>query len=329
MGLTPEQIELRRKGITATDATKITGCNPYGSAVDVVLDKLGDPLPFVETDRVKWGNILEPVVRDDFAKRHRLAVDLPGTLTHSNGWAMATPDGICLDQSGPIAGLEIKTHSFRMGHHYDDSEADGIPQWVYMQSAWNLYVARDVYGPQVDRWHVVSFIDGLPTDYVVEHDAEIEAAMVEKCEAFWKRHIVDREPLDPDGSESFDRFITRKYPRNVEAIREATSDEADAIATLKAARENQREADKLVEVASQRVKLAIGETDGLTFNIGDGDDKITWKASKDSEFVDWKTVAKVFGAHVPDDVKENTVAEFTRTREGSRRFVTPRRWGMK
>ena len=41
MGLTEEQLAIRRTGITATDAAKILGLSPYGCGEDVRLDKMG------------------------------------------------------------------------------------------------------------------------------------------------------------------------------------------------------------------------------------------------------------------------------------------------
>lgn len=342
MSLTPEQIALRRKGITATDAAKILGSSPWGKPIDVVMDKLGDAAEFVETDRTKWGNILEGPIRDDFATRHGVMIADAGTLVHSNGWAMATPDGMVVvggERLHPtmnfwtggdaVAGLEIKTHSSRMGHLYGEPGTDEVPPWVYVQAAWNIYVARDKYGDAIDRWWVVAFIDGVPQDYLIHRDADLETCMVDQCHAFHVKHIINRELLDPDGSVSYDNFLQRRHPINTLPITGADESAMAAIEKLKATRAEYQRLCVALSEAQQAVKLIIGDHEGIEFPSGGKTEKITWKKSKPSIVTDWRTAFALLAVHtgIAPSVGDAIAGHATSERDGSRRLLTPKSWG--
>ena len=59
MTLTPEQLEMRRAGITSTDISAICGLSSYKSAMEVYLEKVGKPIPREDTEAMYWGRSLE------------------------------------------------------------------------------------------------------------------------------------------------------------------------------------------------------------------------------------------------------------------------------
>ena len=339
MTLTAEQIAMRRQGLTATDMTKLTGLSKYGGAVDVLMDKRGVEAPFEDTDRVKWGNILEDPIRQDYAERHQVHMRVPGTLTHpEQPWAMATPDGVvwtpeaALEDADPDRGWECKTHTSWLSHLYGEPGSDEVPAWELVQCAWNLYVARAYYGQDMTRWDLTAFVDGVPTDYVITRDEELEAMLVGTGQAFWQEHVLGNKPLDPDGSESYSRELARRWPKHAQTMREADEMTLQAIHTLREVRGSIKEMEKSEETLVQVIKHSIAVDEGLTFP-GDGDkaEKITWKRTKDVERVDWaaafqelRNQLELLGAGKAD--LDATVKRHTTTKDGSRRFVVPRGW---
>jgi len=335
--LTAEQLETRRGGLTATDMTKLTGLSKYGSAIDVLLDKQGVAAPFIDTDRVKWGNLLEDPIRQDYAERHQVAVHVPGTLTHPEvEWAMATPNGIVttIEPVQAIRGWECKTHTSWLSHLYGEPGSDEVPAWELVQCAWNLYVARAEYGNHLTRWDLTAFIDGIPTDYVIERDAELEEMLVETGRTFWQEHVLGGKPLEPDGSEGFSKELARRFKRHGDELREADKAALESIEALRSIRGEIRDMEKDEERLVQHLKLFIGDGLGITFP-GDADkaDKITWKQAKGSRRTDWQACAQEWRNALelvadPEIVKglDATVERFTTTGSGSRRFVVPRHW---
>lgn len=69
--MTREQwLNLRRRGIGGSDASVVLGVNPYRSVLELWLDKTKQLEPEESTiEAAYWGQVLEPVVRDEFTKR--------------------------------------------------------------------------------------------------------------------------------------------------------------------------------------------------------------------------------------------------------------------
>lgn len=357
MSLTQEQLEFRRSGITATDMTKIAGVSPYGGPQDVLDDKRGLEAPFIETERVKWGNILEGPVRADYEQRHGVRVLVPGTVRHhSDEWCIATPDGVVYPgpmtaAAGPTHGWECKTHTIWLQDEYGDPGTDEVPAWELIQCAWNMRAT------DLPSWDLTAFIDGVPRDYHLLRDAELEETLVDMGRSFWFEHVVGGEDLEPDGSESYTRGLKRRFPKHTsDAFVTAGPEQLELVCQLEEIRRLIREQEKGEEQVVQGLKQAIGDAAGLEFPsiIQPAPDKlsrITWKRTKDSRRTDWKaafqelrngveaveTVGHTQG--VGDDDREafeqlfrrldDIVASYTTDKPGSRRFVVPRAWSRK
>jgi putative phage-type endonuclease len=328
--LTADQLAQRRLGITATDMTKIAGVSPYGGAQDVLDSKRGVSAPFVVTDRVKWGNLLEPVVRDDYAERFGFHVEVPGTIVDQDlAWAMATPDGIAYRPRvrNPDRGLEIKMHTRWLSDDYGEPGTDDVARHEIVQCQWNMKVCN------LPIWDLVVFMDGQPIDYQVNRDDELIGLLTDLGAKFYRDQMVAGIDLEPDGSQSYTDHLDRIMPKDSapEYIEATETDIANAIA-LKMVRANR--ADLMIEEEElvQRLKMAIGDNAGITIpDLADPDKtrRITWKKSKAGSRTDWRSafgsLVEVLGvtgsAHAVSAVADNTT-----TTLGSRRFCVPKAW---
>lgn len=280
MSLSPSQHAQRLDGITATDVAAICGLHPHRSAIDVWLAKTGQSPPSPDTERSKWGDILEPVVRSDYEARHGVRVDVPGTLTDAErAWMMATPDGL-VHQRGAFEadrGLEIKTHTFRIAHLYGDPGTDQIPLWELVQCMWGMAVT------DLDRWDLVAFIDNQPIDYIIDRDDEAIGVLIEKAERFRVDCVIGGAVPAPDGSESYDRWLLKRWPSNPANLVDIGGDD-ETFALVDRARELRASAADLELEHSeliQKLKLKIGDAEGLTWKDAKGrPQKVTWKRSK-------------------------------------------------
>lgn len=366
MALTPEQLALRRSKITATDAAKVCGVNPYGGPLDVQLDKQGHQV-FVDNDRARWGNILEDPIRQDFEERKGLVIAVPGTLVHpTEEWAAATPDGIeYLDgtpiyygthyshgpeDAEPCGGLEIKTHTAWLSHKYGEPGSDEVPAGELVQCAWNLWIASAVWpGADWNTWDLTAFLDGLPTDYVIQRDEELEEMMIATCRAFHAEHVIEGIPVDPDGTASYAKHQAARLPRHLTL--DLVTAEGELLEDVLELHDKRREIAALEGEEArlvQVIKEAIGDHAGLEFPaIGapppqgrrkPKKQRITWKRAKDSNTTAW---AKVVGEFRPQleasseefedarrllEALEAAIKAHTTVKPGSRRFNVPRNW---
>lgn len=187
----PEWFAARRKGITATDIPKILGLSKYGNARSVWHDKRGELPPEPAGEAAEWGNILEPVVADEWARRHTVLI-APGKV-ESRDWMVATPDyhvGACPDGDAEPwqCLLEIKTRSpFVAGRWRDD-----MPDDVLAQVAWQRVVTG------AHHVHVAALIGG---QRLVEHrydrDDRLEEYLIDAAGEIWG-HVIEGTPPPVD-----------------------------------------------------------------------------------------------------------------------------------
>lgn len=351
MSLSPEQLAIRKDGITATDVAAIVKLHPYKRPVDVWMDKTDRAIPFFGNPRTKWGNILEAPVRDDYAERYNVRVEVPGTLTHPGvEWAKATPDGICYvpRSSYPSNGLEIKTHSWRAADDYGDPGSDEVPMYELVQCAWNMFVTG------LDRWDLVAFIDNQPVDFHLYRDDELIEMLREEAERFRVDHVLADEPPEPDGSESYDRYLSTTYSHkladylSIDDMPEAMN----AMLALRRALEELESTTNEVEVLKQNLKAVCREHSGLVWTDISRPkkvDRIHYKLAKDSHKVDyhsaWRGLVttaqlalsvdhgdeqdheRMFHQALTEIADEKrSEALNTNTSPGTRRFNVPRHW---
>lgn len=288
--LSPDQLEQRALGITATEITAILGVNPYRSALDVWLEKRGDREPFEGNVRTKWGNLLEPVIRADYEERHGVRVEVPGTIAHpDHPWWLATPDGLVYRNSvDPERGLEIKTHTIRMSHEYGAPGSDEVPAWELAQCMWCMGVT-----PGVQRWDLVAFIDGQPVEYVIDRDDELIGIMRERGERFLVDNVKGGAVPDPDGTEADSKALAKAWKKTTGNLIDIGDDLAtfDLVEKARELRGSLADDEEALEKVGQALKLKIADADGLTWKNAKGKpEKITWKHSKPSRYVDFASI---------------------------------------
>lgn len=350
MSLSPEQLAMRKDGMTATDVAAIVNLHPYRRPVDVWMDKTDRALPFLGNMRTRWGNILEAPVRDDYAERYGVRVEVPGTLQHPViTWAMATPDGICYRPryAVPVNGLEVKTHGWRAADDYGAPGSDEVPMYELIQCAWNMFVTG------LDKWDLVAFIDNQPVDYHLYRDDELIGMLREEADKFRVDYVLADVPPLPDGSESYDRYLSTTYPHKKDADYLNIDQLPEAMLTMRALRralEEQEHIEQEVEVLKQNLKAVCRDHSGLIWtdierpkNV----DRIHYKLAKDSKKVDYQsawrglvTTAQLALSIPSQDgamdaclqalheiADENrSLSSNTHSAPGTRRFNVPRHW---
>jgi len=293
MSLSPEQHELRTMSATATDVPAIANVHPYRSPLDVWLTKTGRaPEGSVSAERaarMRWGNLLEPLLRDDFSERNNVSVVGPvATIARQFGGVLiaATPDGI-IEPWG--AGWEGKTHSVGVRSLYGSPMTDEVPVYELLQCQTGMLVTG------LRAWRLTTFIDNTPTDYAISADDTLHGQIVEMTARWWRDHVVaDRAP-DPNARDH--ETLSALHPRDSGLIRSATEDERALALDLKRALADGEAGTERVEELRAQLKAAIGDDAGLTWGLN-SDETITWRKSRDSRVTDWQHAAYDFAGRV-------------------------------
>lgn len=320
--LTDAQKARRRNGVGSSDIGSVAGLSPYAGPMDVWLVKRGlAEVP--ETDAMRLGHALEPVIADLYEREHVERGDdlhglllrpedvwthsVDGTLAHpAEPWALATPDRVVslYDRRLHPAGrrlVEIKSVAWRSAHHWGDAH-DDVPPWYRAQVEWQMLVTG------VPACDLVALIGGAELRvYRLERDAALGAMLLDLGRAFWR--LVERgEAPAVDASETWRRHLEARFPRAAGGVVAATRDHDEIAARLADARARKAAAEADEERAANELRAAIGDADGI---VGEGW-RATWKAPAKGA-AQWKSIAMELGAEGrPEVVARHTAASARR-----------------
>lgn len=265
MGLTAEQLAMRKTLIGASDVPMVLGISPFGGPIDVFLDKCGLSEPSPPTTAQEIGNFLEEGIAQLFAKRTGFRLSPATTMRHPDfPWVGATPDRWV---NGTEAICQIKVVGHFMTWHWgpvtpDDDSASGVPEYVKAQCQWEMFVS----GTPI--CHIVALLNGTELRiFQLRRDDELIALMFDAVTEFWFSHIESRKPPPVDGSESSRELMARLYPRHVDTTMQADAEAEHWAQRLLMAKATAGEAKAEQLLCENKLKAIIGEAAAMR---GDG-----------------------------------------------------------
>lgn len=300
---------VRLRGIGGTDIAAILGVDSYRDAYSVWAEKTGRLERAPASPRMRLGKIFERGIVQYYEELTGRATEfLDVTMRHPDrDWMVYTPDAICVHEP---RGIDAKFISWDQRHQWGETAYD-IPERVQMQCYW--YMAA--FGYPV--WDVAALFgnDELQI-YTVERDLEIEREMLAAAEDFWQRHILGGEEPVPGGSPETSRYIKERFPRHRLELRDATAPEAELLDQYAAVRVEENIIWEKRAGLENRIKLAVGDGEGLAWPRG----RFTWKNVKDSTKTDWEKLAGRLLLGYADDEQAALKQEFSETKPGVRRI---------
>lgn len=190
-------LEERNQSVGASEVPTVLGCNPFDTPFALWARKTGNAPPKEQTEQMRMGHVMEPVIATEYCRETKRTVTDPGefTIQQRAGWPFlhATLDRLVRpckehDMPGP---LELKNVGARMTAHW----TDGVPLYVALQ----LQAQMAVIGAD---WGSVAAL--LAGQYFVwqdmERDDDFIAAMLVKVEAFIVL-VKTETPPEPSGAD--------------------------------------------------------------------------------------------------------------------------------
>lgn len=301
-------LDARAKVITATDIAAIAGVSPWKSEHEVWLEKTGQKPPEgEESDALRLGRALEPVIAQEYAERNGVKV-APAHFVQMEGKPFgATPDYWIHDEdSGQL--LEIKTAGAHMAGHWGEDGGDQIPDQYITQVMWQMLITG------ADECHVAVLIGGQDyRQYLIPRRQALIDRLAVKAEAWWSLYIdaehADAPPLS--GTPADKEWLKDTFPEDTGEIIRADEKGEELIDTLQKAFIVKAAADENFEAAKANVQAHMGDASILEHDGG----RISWKKSKDSRRTDWQKLARSLGA------TDDQIAEHSKPQPGSRRFL--------
>lgn len=255
----------RRLGLGGSDASTLVGLNMYESRTELWEDKTGNlPLVDEQSEEAEMGTLMEPVVRERFARVHGLTVRTVGMLRSVQWpWMLANPDGLCSDG----AGYEGKTCSVFQAIGWADGQ---VPDHAELQAQWCMAVTG------LSRWHVACLIAGQRNVYrLVERDENLIADLVQISRDFWHTNVLAGQPPAVDGSAACTTFLSQHYPRALvdEAVEVDTATREELVLAKEKAAQAEKDAKRDHDEVKNRARRLIGDRTRLEC---DGETVATW-----------------------------------------------------
>ena len=302
-------LQFRKQGIGSSDAAAACGIHPYLSMLELWMIKTGRMSSDIDESiegysPLYWGNTLEPMVAKYYQEHTGNKVRrVNAILQHpdSNNHFMLANLDYAITGSDEVQILECKT----AGEHGAKLWKHGVPLYVTCQVQHQLAVT----GKQAA--HICVLLCGHEAKiYKVERDERLIESIMEHERLFWQYVETDTPPT-PDHSESAARALKQLYPTPEPSSKVDLRDDDGAnklFEQLLSYRDYMQELEQRHDQVKHQLQSLIQDNEVAVFEKG----AVSWKRSKDSVGLDSKAVIK---AH------PELLAKFSKTRQGSRRFV--------
>ncbi|WP_326646101.1 YqaJ viral recombinase family protein [Streptosporangium sp. NBC_01755] len=283
-----EWLKARRSGIGGSDALGVLGLSQYSSRYTVWADKSGLLRETDDSEVMRWGRLLEPVIAAEFQERTGIEATTCGLMRHvERSWQLASVDRLTAD--GGV--LEIKTTSaYKAGDWDDDQLADAaeaqLQHYLAVTGLEHGYAAALIGGQRLEIRHV-------------ERNDRLISLMVEAQADLWQM-VQDGTPPALDGTDATARAIAELCPYAIDLPAELPA----AMVTRLRADQGWAEEIKILEQQRKAVKNEITALLG-DLNVGtyQGQDVVTWKNTgkfaADKFTSDHPDLAEQFTAPVP------------------------------
>ena len=268
--LTATQIQARKHGVGCSELLAALGKDPRCSRLELYKRKVGElPEPdFSDNERVRWGNLLEDVIRQEVSRRlgHEIIVpqqtlvhpDVP-LLGHLDGWIPALR-----------IGTEIKALDKFEIAEFGEDESDQVPVRFLLQCSGYMALT------DADRWKLCPLFGGNDLRmYDIPRNREIEEALLAGVEDFMA-HVRERRPPDPQTPEE----VRMRWPKDIGEPIFATDEIIDLCGELAVAKRELKVATEREDRLKSDIQLFMKDCSEL---IGpDGKPLATWRSPKPS-----------------------------------------------
>ena len=266
-----EWLAWRREGIGGSDVAAILGLSPWAGPWTVWADKLGLVPPEPESEPMRWGKLLEPVIAAEVA--HRTGLEVAGEqmwcVDREHPHRRSTIDGLLCPQGyesldEAVAVLEMKNTS---APRWDNDE---VPLMYHCQVQHQLAVT----GFQRAVVAVLHAGNRLAL-YSIEADPEDQKRIAEAVDTFWLDHVV---PKVQPAAMSRDLERLKRLPSVEAETLEADSELRALIEQHKAAKEAVGQAEDWCDQLAARIIAKIGPAEVVTI---DGNKALTCRPRRE------------------------------------------------
>jgi putative phage-type endonuclease len=303
-GQKEQWLEKRRSYITGTDLAGIMGLSPFSTPLTVWLEKKGLSEPTPPNNAMRMGLRMENAILGIYAEETGEDLDRAGpydlmTSEYADGLIAATLDA--RHSTGDRRPVDAKNIRIFDAKKWGDSETGDIPKHYHLQLVSQMMVTDTAKASLA-----VLFSGSDFRVYTIERDKELDGMVCDFASDWWKKHIINGEQPEIDGSQSACDWIRRKLAKAQKGlVIEPNKEIEESAVALKSIKGRIKELEESETTIENQLKLLIGDAEEVSGIL-------TWKNNKDSVKTDWESVAKAVNA--PAEIIE----QFTQTKPGAR-----------
>ncbi len=270
-----EWLKTRAGGIGGSDISTILGLNKRKSARQLWEEKTGRrEKDHSWNEAAHWGTLLEPTVREEFARRTGMRISKPGTFrSNRHEWQIVNPDGLVYNALGePIAGYEGKTASLWLE---DEWAGDQIPDHAELQAQYCMGTL------DLPDWYVAGLIGGQRLVWKrIDRDQKLIDMIEKAVSEFWTYNVTMGVPPKLEGHAAAKEWAEERY-RVAHPGKEVVVDSwlaGQLRAAIVDAKTAQKGGKELYEAVQNQLRDLLG--DGELLVTGEGAAKktlATWK----------------------------------------------------
>lgn len=204
----------RKKSVGGSDAPAVMGVGAYEdhTAFRVAAEKLGLAPPMRDSETLRWGHVLEPIIRREAERR------FPSVITHDGPWTLRRDAREYMHASldGVVEEDDLHTTPGVLQCKLTSSHPSEFEPGTPLRLAWDVQVQHEmaVTGFRWARMAVLNAFRGLKFHSwdVERNDAFIEL-LAERCREFMQM-VARNELPKPDGSARARAILKHLHPRD-------------------------------------------------------------------------------------------------------------------
>tara|TARA_R100001530_G_scaffold55161_1_gene40550 strand:+ start:1547 stop:2497 length:951 start_codon:yes stop_codon:yes gene_type:complete len=285
-------LDLRRGYIGASDAGAVLGFNPYRSAVDVYLDKIGQSDNLDDNLSMLIGREMEPTIKKLFEDYENVKVRNDNKIRIDDQYEFlgTNLDGVVVGETVPV---EYKTAAVW----------DEIPDYYFCQIQHQMMVtgAEDCY--------LAVLVLGRNKQFIVEKVKRVDNfvdGMKNHLVSFWNDNVLKQIPPQPESLKDAKKLYISTNP---DSIVDANEEVFSEYLKLNALNKQKSEVEHDISLTKKNIMIFMQDKEVVERG---GIPIVTWKKSKDIRRFDRKR----FSLEQPDTYKK-----YITTKEGNRRFL--------
>tara|TARA_R100000963_G_scaffold9453_2_gene6275 strand:- start:2618 stop:3568 length:951 start_codon:yes stop_codon:yes gene_type:complete len=287
----------RKHSIGASEAGSVLGLNPYQTAVDVYLSKVGQGIP-VDDNLAMWlGRKMEPVIRERFELETGLKVrnDNKIRIDDEHNFLTTNLDGMVVGEKVPV--------EYKLLSRWDGE----IPNYYFAQIQHQMMITDTPY------IYFVVLLVGFQKQIIIEkyeRNEDFINTMREQEVEFWVKYVVNNKPPAPTTYNDTINIHSKSIEGSVVNISvEEDRFVFDWVNQLMDLQRTKRTNEGLIKGTKQALMNYMGANESLQFG--------------DSELVNWSNTKSRSKFNTAAFKKENPelYEKYCTESPGSRRFL--------